>query len=68
MLSLLTAGIGMVRTVAKQYCLWCDAKIGVEGLCWLVHRHNVVFRGCYKCTQLMIEELGKDRADGKHAA
>lgn len=66
MQSLLIAGIGTVRTVAKKYCLWCNSY--TNEFQEVRHVHDIIFRGCESCVERVVTEVVKGNRDGKHAA
>ncbi len=66
MLSLLTAGIGMVRTVANKYCVWCNSY--TKEFEEVRHIHDIIFSGCKSCVKRVCDELQREKSNGKHAA
>ena len=72
MLSLLTAGIGMVRTVAKKICFYCGSKNAENNMREFRVKHDVAWYGCYDCSKKLSDELywknWKGKPNGKHAA
>lgn len=72
MQSLLTAGIGMVRTVAKKICFYCGSKNAENNMCDFRVQRDVVWYGCYDCARKLSDELygknWKGKSNGKHAA